>query len=166
MKKPKPSRPGRPKSPAKADAIMQAHRNPSYDHKRRAQLDFDDPPPADPEAPPPPPKELPQGQQANPAAVPFQQSKAVREYYNALSAKLEFEEKVGNLTNVKEVEREAFQTFRDVRDALQNIPNRVVAAIVAELKLEASHAQDKVFLILNKEIADALEVMADGPSQS
>jgi hypothetical protein len=75
-------------------------------------------------------------------------------YYAAALKKLDLDQKNGILVLKMDVEKEAFECARMVRDALQNIPSRV-AAVIAAMKTEA-----EVEKILDKEIRQSLEVLA------
>ena len=50
----------------------------------------------------------------------------------ALLAKLKYEERAGGLVRREQVEEELFRTFRDFRDRMQAIPDRVGATIAGE----------------------------------
>tara|TARA_A200000113_G_scaffold146040_1_gene131380 strand:- start:650 stop:1153 length:504 start_codon:yes stop_codon:yes gene_type:complete len=93
------------------------------------------------------------------------QARAVREMYAARLTQLEFEERSGLLCKVEDVKLSAFQSARLTRDAMLNIPARVVneiTALVGGLDAEKSHA---ILLILQREIHSALEQEAktNGP---
>ena len=161
--------------PVVADRAYQAALHPGYDHCRRAQLPLDGPPPA--------PNDSPGAASAPDNGVGVDTLDDVggetlngrtlyREYATeekkckAILARLDVEERQGLLVDAKKVEVEAFQVFRDVRDSLLNIPNRVAGALAAELGLEAGTGQEKVFAILNHEITDALEAISHATRQS
>lgn len=152
--------------PEEADQILIAHRHPSYDHNRKAQLPFEDeeavPTGRDPDAPP---ADLPEGNGVDPAAVPLHQSRAVKLYYEALTAKLDFEEKSGNLVDAKKVEEQAFDVWRNYRDTWLNVPAKWSGEGAAELGLDANTGQEQLFVLLAKIIDRTLEDFADGPGQ-
>ncbi|MCB0073370.1 MAG: hypothetical protein KDE20_18000 [Caldilineaceae bacterium] len=146
--------------PAKADQALKDHQHPGYDHNRRATLPFDDH--AVKESAPP--LDLVGGDllsgetdAQNSDGDTFRNHAKKEKKFKALIAEIDYLEKAGRLVDAKHMEVIAFQTFRDVRDALLNIPNRVAGALAAELGLDAATGQDKVFQILTKEITEALE---------
>ena len=155
-------------NPLETDIRLEQFRNPDADHKRKRKIPkpegVEDPGEIEP---PEAVKLFEQPGEVDASKVPFVESRAVREYYVALKAKLEYEEKIGSLVQAQQVEWEAFRCYRNVRDALQNIPNRVAGLLAAALHVEGQAAQDRVFKILTQEIADALEgASRNAPSQS
>lgn len=85
------------------------------------------------------------------------QARAVREMYAARLTQLEFEERSGLLCKVEDVKLSAFKSARLTRDAMLNIPARVVneiTALIGGLEAEKSH---EILLILQREIHSALE---------
>ena len=90
------------------------------------------------------------------------QARAVREMYAARLAQLEYEERSGSLTKVEDVKLAAFKTARLTRDAMLNIPARVVNEIVALLGDVEPDKRHEIDLILRREIQSALETEADG----
>lgn len=84
----------------------------------------------------------------------FSQARAKKEKYLAALRKLEFEEKSGKLISAAEVEREAFNIARTVRDSLLNIPGRIDAILAAESD------KAKVSEILTNEIRQTLEILS------
>jgi hypothetical protein len=89
------------------------------------------------------------------SANQYGKARAFREFYQARLAKLEYEEKVGTLIPKDEVKVAAFNKFRQYRDAMLNIPDRVAAMLAAEM--EAA----KCYEILASEIRKALNEFAD-----
>ena len=94
------------------------------------------------------------------------QARAVREMYAARLTQLEFEERSGLLCKVEDVKLSAFKSARLTRDAMLNIPARVVneiTALIGGLEADQSH---EILLILQREIHSALEQEAGtyGPS--
>jgi hypothetical protein len=63
-------------------------------------------------------------------------ARAVREHYEALLTKVEFEERAGRLVSKTEVQEAAFNKFRQLRDAMLNLPDRLSAAIAGEKDIE------------------------------
>ena len=89
-------------------------------------------------------------------------ARAIREYYQASLAKIEYEQKVGKLLPKDEVQAAAFNTYRQFREQLLNIPDRVAAIISAETGLDTK----KVHEILTAEVRHALNEFADPPNRS
>jgi formaldehyde-activating enzyme involved in methanogenesis len=56
-------------------------------------------------------------------AAQYTKARAVREHYQARLAKLEYEEKVASLVSKDEVQVATFNTFRQYRDGMLNIPD-------------------------------------------
>jgi hypothetical protein len=88
-------------------------------------------------------------------ASQYSKARAVREHYQARLAKLEYEEKVASLISKNEVQVAAFNKFRQFRDHMLNIPDRIAAMVAAES--EAA----KCYEILATEIRKALNEFAD-----
>ena len=88
-------------------------------------------------------------------SLEYSRARAVRENYNARLAKIQYEERVGRLISVNEVQVSAFNKFRQFRDQMLNIPDRVAAM------LAANSDPAKVHEILGTEIRSALEEFAD-----
>ena len=91
-------------------------------------------------------------------ASQYTKARAVREHYQARLAKIEYEERVGKLVSRDEIQVAAFNKFRQFRDQLLNIPERVTAMLAAESEPAKVHA------ILSEEIRRALNDFADGNS--
>jgi len=88
-------------------------------------------------------------------ASQYNKARAVREHYQARLAKLEFEEKTAKLILADEVKVAAFNLFRQYRDHMLNIPDRVAAILAAESEAAKCHE------ILAGEIRKALNEFAD-----
>lgn len=84
-------------------------------------------------------------------AADYNASRAKREAYNAELARLEVEEKQGQLVAADEVRKTAFAVARQVRDGLLNIPDRVSA------ELAAMTDQFEIHTRLTAEIRKALQ---------
>jgi phage terminase Nu1 subunit (DNA packaging protein) len=69
---------------------------------------------------------------------------------------IEAKAKTGQYVDAKDVEKQAFQTARTVRDSLQNIPDRV-----SSLLASISDA-NQIYDVLSKEIRQVLEDLAEG----
>ena len=101
-----------------------------------------------------------------PAPPSMAQARAVREMYAARLTQLDYEERSGTLCKVEDVKLTAFKSARLTRDAMLNIPARVVNEITALIGgLEAAKSHE-ILLILQREIHSALSMEADkdGPS--
>ncbi len=88
-------------------------------------------------------------------ASQYTKARTVREHYQARLAKIEYEERVAKLVPKDEVQVAAFNKFRQFRDHMLNIPDRVAAMVAAET--EAA----KCYEILATEIRRALNEFAD-----
>jgi hypothetical protein len=88
-------------------------------------------------------------------AAQYTKARAVREHYQARLAKIDYEERVGNLVSKDEVQVAAFNKFRQYRDAMLNIPDRVAAMLAAETE------EPKCYEIIATEIRKALNEFAD-----
>jgi len=88
----------------------------------------------------------------------YAQARAEREHYAALLAKLKYEERAGRLVRRDQVEDAAFKTFRDFRDGMLNLPDRLASILAAETDPAEIHQ------ILSVEIRTSLNDFADQPS--
>lgn len=91
----------------------------------------------------------------------YSQFRAYGEGFKAKLLELEYREKAGQLTRTDEVKAATFKTFRLVRDAMQNIPIRVVnemAAVIGDVDPEKRH---EMLLIMQREIDKAFNATAD-----
>ena len=88
-------------------------------------------------------------------ASQYTKARAVREYYQARLARIEYEERVAKLVAKDEVQVAAFNKFRQFRDHMLNIPDRVAAVVAAET--EAS----KCYEVLATEVRRALNEFAN-----
>lgn len=88
-------------------------------------------------------------------ASQYTKARAVREHYQARLAKIDYEERVDKLVSKDEVQVAAFNKFRQFRDHMLNIPDRVAAMVAAEAETAKCHE------ILAKEIRRALNEFAD-----
>lgn len=96
----------------------------------------------------------------------YSQARAVKEMYSARLTQLDFEERAGSLVKKEDVKLAAFQTARLTRDAMLNIPARVVNEIVALIGGLDAEKRHEILLILQREIHSALtqEAGSNGPS--
>lgn len=93
------------------------------------------PPPADPPPPTAPPARRPPrttSEGGRPADVTGWDAKADLDWYKAQLAALELAQAEGRLLDAAEVEKSVFEGYRTVRDALQNIPDRLAAEMASE----------------------------------
>lgn len=91
----------------------------------------------------------------------YSQFRAYGEGYKAKLLELEYKERAGLLVRVDEVKAQQFKTVRLFRDAVQNIPVRVVnelAAIVGDLPPDKRH---EMMLVMQREIDRTLSQLAD-----
>ena len=87
----------------------------------------------------------------------YAEARIEHERYAALLAKLEYEERAGRLVRKDQVEEVAFRTYRDFRDRMQSIPDRV-ASIAAGI-----NTPEEIHQLLSAEIRTALNDFADQP---
>ena len=90
-----------------------------------------------------------------PGTPDYNKARAVKEFYAARLAKLEFEEREGKLVNIDEINVQHFNRARRLRDRLLMIPRRLAAQLAAETDTRS------VEEILDGAIREALEEMAD-----
>jgi hypothetical protein len=90
-------------------------------------------------------------------AAQYTKARAVREHYQARLSKLEYEEKVGSLISKDEVQIATFNQFRQYRDGMLNISDRIAAMLAAETDAA------KCYEILATEIRKALNEFSDSP---
>ena len=90
----------------------------------------------------------------NPNSPDFQTARALNEHYKAALKKLEFEKQDGLLLDAKQVEKEAFDLARQVRDAILNIPNRIADQIVV------LNDRSEIIKVLTNELTNALEKLS------
>lgn len=99
-------------------------------------------------------------------SVNYSKARAYGEGYKAKLLELEYRERAALLVRVDEVKMAQFKTVRLFRDAVQNIPIRVVselAAVVGDVSPEKRH---EMLQVMQREINRTLESLADsnGPS--
>jgi hypothetical protein len=68
----------------------------------------------------------------SPNTPSYQKARAVKEFYAARLAKLEYEEREGKLVNIDEINVQHFNRARRLRDRLLVIPHRLAARLAAE----------------------------------
>lgn len=89
------------------------------------------------------------------SSTAYTKARAIREQYQARLAKIDYEERIGKLVPKDEVQVSAFNKFRQFRDGMLNIPNRVAAMLAAEADPARAHE------ILSMEIRRALNEFAE-----
>lgn len=105
-------------------------------------------------------------------ASQYTKARAVREHYQARLAKIDYEERIAKVIPADEVKIAAFNLTRLIRDRLMNIPDRVVGAVLAEVRVAATAAgvsaesiavldMSKVHGILATEVRGVLDETAD-----
>lgn len=87
--------------------------------------------------------------------VSYQQSRAIREAYEARLKKLDFDERTGKLLSTEMVQREAFNAARKTRDMVLNVPDKVIPLLVGKTDI---HEMKE---ILRKELLRTLENLAN-----
>ena len=119
-----------------------------------------------------PPMEQPRPEPVAGGTLDYAKARAIIAHYEARLAKIEYEERIKKLINADEVSVAAFNLSRMFRDRMLNIPDRVVGALVAEIReaIRAAGADPdpmksldlgKVHGIVTAEIRSALEEFAD-----
>ena len=81
----------------------------------------------------------------------YHKARAVKEFYSARLAKLEFEEREGKLVNIDEINVQHFNRARRLRDRMLMIPRRLSAQLAAQS--DARTVEE----MLEAAISDALE---------
>ncbi len=84
----------------------------------------------------------------------YQESRAIKEDYNARLTKLQFERESKKLIPVSEVKKSAFNTARTVRDRILNIPDRVIPQLVGKTNIFEMKE------VLKTELVKALEELS------
>jgi len=81
------------------------------------------------------------------------QARTVSEIFNAKIKEVAYKKEIGELVPKAEVEKEAFEAARMVRDGFLSLPDRVAAVLVGKDK-------DAIRTVLHKEIVQILENLA------
>jgi pyruvate/2-oxoglutarate dehydrogenase complex dihydrolipoamide acyltransferase (E2) component len=89
------------------------------------------------------------------SGLEYAKARAVRETYSARMAKIDFEERTAKLVSSDEVQVAAFNRFRQFRDGMLNIPDRLAAVLAAEKNPRQVHE------LLVTEIRKALTEFSD-----
>jgi hypothetical protein len=90
------------------------------------------------------------------SGLEYSKARAVREGYLARLAKIDFEERTEKLVSADEVRIASFNRFRQFRDGMLNIPDRLAAVLAAESDPRQVHE------LLATEIRKALTEFSDG----
>lgn len=98
-------------------------------------------------------------QEAQKGSGEYEKARTEKEIYRAKMAKLNYERMDGSLVPVEAVKKQAFETARQVRDSLLNIPNRVSPIVAAE------HDSKRVNEIFTQEIRQCLEYLSNNLNQ-
>ncbi len=109
-------RANKPATPAASPQSAHHHAEP-----RQAARDLNDPPKLE-------------------SGLEYSKARAVRESYLARMAKIDFEERSAKLVSADEVKVAAFNRFRQFRDGVLNIPDRLAAVLAAETDPSRVHA--------------------------
>ena len=80
----------------------------------------------------------------------FNEARTIKEQYSAEMKKIDYEERIGNLLLEEDVKKGAFEMYRQARDSLLNIVDR----ISSQLSVETD--EFKIRLILETEIKNAI----------
>lgn len=88
------------------------------------------------------------------ASTAYAVARAIREEYQARTARLTFEAMAGQLVPADKVKLESFQTARLTRDSILNVPNKIAHELAAETD------PAKIHVMLTKALNGALEELA------
>ncbi|MDH3279813.1 MAG: hypothetical protein OEQ18_01640 [Gammaproteobacteria bacterium] len=157
--------------PLIADKAYLAALHPGYEHARHARLPLDD------AAETPGAGGVAVAEDVSGVAVggdklngmtPYKIHATKQKQFQALLAELDYEERAARLVDVKQVEVEAFQAFREVRDGILNVADRiagVVASVSSEADISQTERQEKIHTILTRELTEVLEGISDAIRQ-
>lgn len=93
---------------------------------------------------------------AGTSGLSMSQAQTIQAQYKAALLKLEYEEKSGKLVAVEQVGKEAYDCGRRTRDAILNVPDRVVAEIISSADI---HKGTKILI---EALTEALEELTNG----
>ncbi|GAN33942.1 MAG: hypothetical protein DYG83_13260 [Candidatus Brocadia sp. AMX2] len=96
----------------------------------------------------------------------YERARTERMIWLAKQAELNYKKQEGILVDAGEVKQAAFETARQVRDGLLNIPNRISDLLVGEINSAGRIDGAKVKEILDKELRQALEALSDNLNKS
>ena len=102
-----------------------------------------------------PQQTTPQIEESGKASSVYQQSKAMREKYNAMLAKLEFEKAIGKVLDLNDVTLAISRAATDLRGQLETLPDRFAAQFAAEndpakIRLQAAETIEHLLTGLEK----------------
>ncbi len=84
----------------------------------------------------------------------YKVSRAIREAYAARTARIEYERLAESLVDAAQVQAEAFQLARSVREAIQAVPGRLASILAAETDAA------KIETLMTEELRGALELLS------
>lgn len=96
-----------------------------------------------------------------PPNISYTKARAYGEQFKAKLLELEFREKAGMLVKADDVKIQQFKTVRLLRDAIENIPIRIVNEISATAGVKDPEMRHEIMLIMQREIKSALTSLAD-----
>jgi hypothetical protein len=85
----------------------------------------------------------------------YTRARAARELYQVRLLKLQYEREVGKLVSKEEMQTAAFNTYRQFREQILNIPDRIAALVAAESDPKKCHE------LLTAELRRAIGDFAD-----
>lgn len=86
--------------------------------------------------------------------VTLSETKVLKEYWLGKKAELDYKRMSGEVIDNREVERQAFEVARTVRNAILSIPSRISPLLASEIDAHA------IRTILTKELSTALEAIS------
>lgn len=96
-----------------------------------------------------------------PPNISYTKARAYGEQFKAKLLELEFREKAGMLVKADDIKIQQFKTVRLLRDAIENIPIRIVNEVSAVAGVKDPEMRHEIMLIMQREIKSALTSIAD-----
>ena len=96
-----------------------------------------------------------------PSNINYTKARAHAELFKSKLLELEFREKAGQLLKATDVKVAQFQTIRMMRDAIENIPIRIVSEIAAVMQVDDTEIKHEILQILQREIKTVLNNIAE-----
>ena len=96
-----------------------------------------------------------------PPNINYTKARAIGEQFKAKLLELEFREKAGQLLKANDVKMAQFKTVRLIRDAIENIPIRIVSEVAAAAGIESPEMRHEIMQIMQREIKEVLTQIAD-----
>tara|TARA_B100000459_G_scaffold52626_2_gene28146 strand:- start:5135 stop:5671 length:537 start_codon:yes stop_codon:yes gene_type:complete len=96
-----------------------------------------------------------------PSNINYTKARAYAELFKSRLLELEYREKAGQLLRANDVKVAQFNTIRMMRDAIENIPIRIVAEIAAVLQIDDAEQKHEILQILQREIKTVLNNIAE-----